>query len=262
MRTIELLEASGRLDRKVEGLLSSEELLRRGQESRGLTRPELAVVLSMSKMALQDAIEQLDLANEKLLEPELFAAFPKPMRNAHAAAIRVHRLRNEIIATRVANRLVNRLGPGVALDMTEEEGASLGQVAVAFLVVERLLDLEELWEQIETAPVAENVRVELFTIAASSIRAHLSDMLRATGGDSSVSALVQAARTGRAPDFGRRDQADPDRSAQRSRDPPRTADRSRRERGHRAAAWSACSSSTACSASPRSPRAARSTSWR
>src|SRR5205823_5970043 len=45
VRTIELLEASGRIDRKVEGLGTSEELLRRGQENRGLTRPELAVVL-------------------------------------------------------------------------------------------------------------------------------------------------------------------------------------------------------------------------
>ena len=52
---------------------------------RGLTRPELAVVLSMSKMALQDAAEELELADDKLLEPELFAAFPKPMRKAHAA---------------------------------------------------------------------------------------------------------------------------------------------------------------------------------
>ena len=38
VRTIELLEASGRLDRKVEGLASSEELGRRSQEGRGLTR--------------------------------------------------------------------------------------------------------------------------------------------------------------------------------------------------------------------------------
>src|SRR6476469_2751723 len=53
VRTVELLEASGRLDRKVEGLGSSDELLRRGQENRGLTRPELAVVLSISKLVLQ-----------------------------------------------------------------------------------------------------------------------------------------------------------------------------------------------------------------
>jgi glutamate dehydrogenase len=189
VRTIELLEAAGRLDRKVEGLTTSEELLRRGQDNRGLTRPELAVVLSMSKMALQDAAEELDLAGDKLLESELFAAFPKPMRKPHSAAIRNHRLRNEIIATRVANRLVNRLGPSVALDMTEEEGASLGQVVAAFLVAERLLDLEKLWAKIEQAELAETVRVELFSIAATSIRAHLSDILRSVGGETNVSAL-------------------------------------------------------------------------
>ncbi|HEY0165260.1 MAG TPA: NAD-glutamate dehydrogenase domain-containing protein, partial [Sphingomicrobium sp.] len=94
VRTIELLEAAGRLDRKVEGLASSEELLRRVQEGRGLTRPELAVVLSMSKLALQDAAEPLQLADDKLLEPQLFAAFPRPMRAPHAEAIRLHPLRH------------------------------------------------------------------------------------------------------------------------------------------------------------------------
>src|SRR6185503_14098873 len=98
VRTIELLEASGRLDRKVEGLASSEELLRRVQENRGLTRPELAVVLSISKIVLQAAAEELRLSEDPLVEPQLFDAFPKPMRKAHADSIRAHRLRNEIIA--------------------------------------------------------------------------------------------------------------------------------------------------------------------
>ncbi len=77
VRTIELLESAGRIDRKVEGLSSSEELLRRGQENKGLTRPELAVVLSMSKLALQDAAEDLKLADDKIVERELYEAFPK-----------------------------------------------------------------------------------------------------------------------------------------------------------------------------------------
>ncbi|HET7709467.1 MAG TPA: NAD-glutamate dehydrogenase domain-containing protein [Sphingomicrobium sp.] len=191
VRTIELLEASGRLDRRVEGLVSSDDLLRRAQEHRGLTRPELAVVLSMSKLALQAAAEELKLADERVIEPELFEAFPKPMRKAHHHSIRAHRLRHEILATRVANRLVNRLGPNVALDLTEEEGASLGQVIAAFLVTERLLDLNELWLEIEQAALPESARIELFSIAASSIRAHLSDVLRSAGGESSVGALCK-----------------------------------------------------------------------
>ena len=189
VRTIELLEAAGRLDRRVEGLERSEELLRRAQENRGLTRPELAVVLSLSKLALQDAAEELQLAEDELLENELIDFFPRPMRKTHADAIRAHRLRNEIVATRVANRLVNRLGPSVALDLTEEEGASLGQVVSAFLVAERLLDLGKLWEEIEAAALPELVRVELFSIAANSVRAHLSDIIRSVRGETRVNTL-------------------------------------------------------------------------
>ena len=189
VRTIELLEASGRLDRKVEGLESSEDLIRRGQESRGLTRPELAVVLSISKLVLQDAAEELKLAEDELVGPQLFDAFPRAMRKVHANAIRAHRLRNEIIATKVANRLVNRLGPGVAFDLTEEEGASLQQVIAAFLVAERLLDLDKLWAEIEQDNLPETVRIELFSIAAASIASHLSDVLRAGGGETRVDKL-------------------------------------------------------------------------
>ena len=190
VRAIELLEASGRLDRKVEGLSTSDILLRRALDHRGLSRPELAVVLSMSKLALQAAIEKLKLADDPLLEPQLFAAFPKPMQKAHGDAIRTHRLRHEILATKVANRIVNRLGPSIPLSLTEEEGTSLGQVATAFLAAEHLLELPKLWERIESAAVPEAVRIELFQVAARSVRSHVSDILRSTGAEQTVSELV------------------------------------------------------------------------
>jgi glutamate dehydrogenase len=196
VRTIELLQAAGRLDRKVEGLESSDFLLRRAQENRGLTRPELAVVLSISKLVLQDAAEELHLADDKLTEPQLFEAFPKPMRKEHADSIRAHRLRNEIIATKAANRLVNRLGPGIAFDLTEEEGASLQQVISAFLVAERLLDLDRLWAEIEQDNLPETVRIELFSITAASVRAHLSDVLRAAAGETRVNELCKELEPG------------------------------------------------------------------
>jgi glutamate dehydrogenase len=191
VRTIELLEASGRLDRKVEGLEPSESLLRRVQENRGLTRPEIAVLLSMSKLALQDSAEKLRLADDKLLEPQLFAAFPQPMRKLHADAVRAHRLRHEILATKVANRLVNRLGPVAPFDLTEEEGSSLGQVIAAFLVAERLLELDTLWDKLEREKLREEVRIELFTDAARSVRSHLSDIIRAAAGETRVGTLCK-----------------------------------------------------------------------
>ncbi|MDQ3143258.1 MAG: NAD-glutamate dehydrogenase [Pseudomonadota bacterium] len=190
VRTIEMLEASGRLDRRVEGLESSDMLLRRGTDGRGLTRPELAIVLSMSKLTLQAAAEELKLADDPSMDAELMAAFPPAMRKKHDDAIRAHRLRHQIVATKVANRLVNRLGPSVALDMTEEEGVGLPQVITAFLVVERLLDLPSIWSAIEDAEINEQTRIELFAAAARSVRNHLGDVIRAAAGDISVGAVA------------------------------------------------------------------------
>jgi len=190
VRTLELLEESGRLDRRVEGLDSSDQLLRRAADGRGLTRPELSVLISLSKIALQAAAEKKNLADDELMHPQLLEAFPPAMRRSHREAILAHRLRHEIVATKVANRFVNRLGPSTALDMTEEEGASLGQVVVAFLAAEHLLQLRVLWDRIDGADVTEEARLELFTLAATSIRAHIADILRAGGGETSLGKLV------------------------------------------------------------------------
>src|SRR3546814_13250941 len=76
---METFEGAGRLDRKVEGLAANDELMRRAGEGRGLTRPELAVLLSTAKLALQDAIENSDLPDDPALASELAAAFPDEM---------------------------------------------------------------------------------------------------------------------------------------------------------------------------------------
>jgi len=196
VRSIEVLESLGRLDRKIEGLDSSDVLLRRRADGRGLTRPELAVILSMSKMTLQDAAEELRLADDPTMEAELMAAFPKAMQKKHGDAIRAHRLRHQIVATKVANRLVNRLGPSLPLDMTEEEGVGLPQVVVAFLVAERLLDLQSLWVKIEEAKMTEPQRIALLALGAKTVRQHIGDIIRAAAGETNVAQVCELLRPG------------------------------------------------------------------
>ncbi|HEV2745695.1 MAG TPA: NAD-glutamate dehydrogenase domain-containing protein [Allosphingosinicella sp.] len=178
VRAIEILEESGRLNRVVEGLASNEDLLRRAQEDRGLTRPELAVLLSTSKMALQSAIESGKITDDPTLTCELCAAFPKRMQDRHGDAIRQHRLRREIIATKIANRFVNRLGITAPFSLTEEEGASFGQAAAAFVAAERLFGMDELWRRLDSLPVPEQLRLELFDQASQGLQLHIADMLR------------------------------------------------------------------------------------
>ncbi|HEX8257975.1 MAG TPA: NAD-glutamate dehydrogenase domain-containing protein [Allosphingosinicella sp.] len=178
VRAIEILEESGRLNRVVEGLASNEDLLRRSQDDRGLTRPELAVLLSTSKMALQAAIEAGTLTEDATLTHELCGAFPPLIQERHGEAILQHRLRREIIATKVANRFVNRLGITAVFSLTEEEGASFGQAAAAFVAAERLFGMDDLWRRLDTIAVPEQLRLELFDQASKGLQLHIADMLR------------------------------------------------------------------------------------
>ncbi|MCL4673120.1 MAG: NAD-glutamate dehydrogenase, partial [Sphingomonadaceae bacterium] len=187
---IETLEAGGNLDRRTEGLADSQTLLRRAAEGQGLTRPELAVLLSSSKLVLQDAIEHGPLADDPALEPTLFEAFPAPMRSKFKAQISGHRLRREIIATKLANRIVNRLGVIHPFELAEEEGVDLSDVAAAFVAVEELFGLDRLWADLETAPMPESARVILFDRLAAAVGNLMSDVLRSSAGQVAPAALV------------------------------------------------------------------------
>ena len=76
LRLIDMLEERGQLDRKTEGLADSETLLRRAADGKGLARPEIAVLLSCAKLALQEALEGSRLPDDPGLEAELLEAFP------------------------------------------------------------------------------------------------------------------------------------------------------------------------------------------
>ncbi len=178
VRLIETFEETGRLDRAVEGLSANDQLLRRAQDGFGLTRPELAVLLSTAKLALQDAIEHGKLASDPGMDAELFAAFPPAMQEKEADAIRDHQLRGEIIATKVANRIVNRLGLIHPFELAEEEGCSLADLASAFLIAERLYDVRALWDAIDAANMSEAARLALFSDIAGGMRAQIADILR------------------------------------------------------------------------------------
>ena len=196
VRTIEMLEAAGRLDRKVEGLDSSEELLRRGA---GGSRPDPARARGRA-VDVQDRAAGRGRGAEARRRPdrssrELFAAFPEadaqgrtPRRSARTAC------GTRSSPPRSPTGFVNRLGPSVALDMTEEEGASLG-------AGRRGLPGRRAPARPATSCGPRSSRRRCPRWSASncsrsprtSVRAHIADILRAAGGETSVDALVQDA---------------------------------------------------------------------
>jgi glutamate dehydrogenase len=190
LRLIETLEVGGGLDRRTEGLADNEVLLRRAADGQGLTRPELAVLLSSAKLALQAALEQSPLPDDPSLTVELLAGFPAAMRSKFKRDILGHRLRREIIATRITNRIVNRLGLIHPFELVEEAGATLAQVAAAFVAAERLLGMAAVWAEIETAAMPEPARITLFDRAAAALVTHMADLLRIGAGSGDAGRLA------------------------------------------------------------------------
>ncbi|WP_430427064.1 NAD-glutamate dehydrogenase [Parasphingorhabdus sp.] len=178
IRLIDQFEEQGRLNRDVEGLASNIDLIRRAQENRGLYRPELAVLISTAKLTLQDAIENSSLGDDPGLDSELLNAFPGAMQTNHQRAVLGHQLRKEIIATKLANRMINRLGLIDPFELAEEEGCSLGEVARAFVMAERLFNADQLWTDLEKADIGEDIRIQLFDRLSYVLRSHMADLMR------------------------------------------------------------------------------------
>ncbi len=183
IRLIQTLEASAaELDRKVEGLPGDDVLVQRGRNGGALERPELAVVMAYAKMAIYDGLVVSPLVNDALLVPDLHAAFPHAMQAQFAAAIDGHRLRRELIATKLTNEIVNRGGLGLAFELAEELGVDLADTAAAFVAARSLFGFRDLWATIDAAAVAGPVHLDLHVAAIAVLRSHMADLVRSAAG--------------------------------------------------------------------------------
>jgi glutamate dehydrogenase len=143
------LETAGRLNRELELLPDDETLAQRRQAGLGLYRPEIAVLLAYAKMALYDDLLNSDLPDDPYLHQDVVKYFPRPLRKTYEPQIGEHRLRREIVATLVANSIVNRgLGEHVG-DLAEQTGASTATVARAYIVARDAFGLLPLIGELE-----------------------------------------------------------------------------------------------------------------
>ena len=159
---IQVLESQGLLDRQIEFLPSDAELTERRARGQGLTRPELAVLLSYSKLVLFQQLVDSDVPEDPYLSKELVRYFPEPLQKKYAKFMDGHRLKREIIATAVTNSMVNRMGATFALRMAEDTGRSPGEIAEAYTIAREALDARGLWAQIDAldGKVLEAVQID------------------------------------------------------------------------------------------------------
>jgi glutamate dehydrogenase len=155
-----MLEAQGLLDRALEFLPAEGQIEERRAQQRGLTRPELAVILSYSKIELHASLVHTDIHEDPFLAAELEAYFPPQITQRFSALIREHRLRREIIAMLIGGSMINRMGPFFVLRAEEETGATVAQVARAYAIVRDVFGVRKLWREIEALDYSVEPKVQ------------------------------------------------------------------------------------------------------
>jgi glutamate dehydrogenase len=148
-RLIAELEHSGELNRHLEFLPDEAEIEDRRSRKQGLTRPELAVVLSYAKINLYNGLIDSDASLEEFLQIDPQRYFPDVLRKRYADLIPHHRLSREILATLIANDIVNRMGPSFVKRLQADTGASILTVARAYEVARIICRARPLFKEIE-----------------------------------------------------------------------------------------------------------------
>ncbi|WP_257815694.1 NAD-glutamate dehydrogenase [Phenylobacterium sp. J367] len=147
-RFMQQLEQAGRLDRAVEGLPDAAAIAERQAAGLGLTRPELAVLLAYGKLELKREMVASHGPDDPFFERRLEGYFPKPLRK-WADTMRRHRLRREIIATVVANDMVNRCGPSFPSRIMAAAGCDVAALMAAYEASKAVLEIEPLWDSVD-----------------------------------------------------------------------------------------------------------------
>ncbi len=146
---IRSLEAKGAVNRSIEFLPDDKGLAERAQMRRGLTAPEICILLAWTKISLKEELLASPLPDAPELQQLLVDYFPPALIRQWGGQLAAHPLRREIITTQLVNRLVNRMGTSFVLQAGDETGAAAAEVAAAWYAASELLGGEAPWREIE-----------------------------------------------------------------------------------------------------------------
>ena len=149
-RFIRHLEQVARLDRALEALPDAETVEERRAAGRGLTRPELAVLLAYSKITVYAALLDSDLPEDPYLSTDLARVLPLPRcPSASPTRWRATGCGARSSPRTSTNTMVDRAGSTFAFRMEEETGATAADIARAYAVAREVFEMPAFWRDVD-----------------------------------------------------------------------------------------------------------------
>jgi len=207
VRMMRQLEQAGLLDRVVEQLPDEATLDEMRKAGQLLTRAELGVLLAYAKITLYDSLLESTVPDDDYLARELFRYFPDQMAATYQDEINGHRLRREIIATMLANSMINRGGPTFLTRLIDQTGATPTDIAQGFVAVRNSYDLTDLNTEIDAldTKIDGELQLELYSEIQSLLLERVVWFKRNVSFEKGLSAVVERFGSGIAALRGRLD---------------------------------------------------------
>ncbi|WP_413284454.1 NAD-glutamate dehydrogenase [Vibrio sp. MA40-2] len=193
VRFIHTLEKTGYLDRALEHIPDDETLLEREKKGLALTRPELSVLIAYGKMVLKEQLVVDAISSDEYHKQSLVRYFPEELRRNYIAHADNHPLKGEIIATSLANQMVNEMGCNFVTRLQEETGADIVKVANSYAAARDIFNFEQIIKRIgklDNIATAE-AQYELISHVRRTLRRLSRWMIRNNPGQCNVSQLIE-----------------------------------------------------------------------
>ncbi|HKJ63305.1 MAG TPA: NAD-glutamate dehydrogenase domain-containing protein, partial [Hyphomicrobiales bacterium] len=197
-RLMASLERNVGLERELENLPSDTEVRARIKRNQPMTRPELAVLLAYSKIALYSEIIDSQIIDDPYLSRVLADYFPKSMRDQFADEIETHTLRREIISTMLTNGIINRGGSTFITRLKEQTGRGARNIAFAFAATMGVFHLSEFFHQIDAldGKVDGQRQLSLYKLLQDIVRKQTAWFIRHGDFSAGLSSLIDRYRSG------------------------------------------------------------------
>lgn len=181
-RFISELEKNSILDRAVEFLPNDSEISRRIAAGEKMTRPELSVLLSYSKMMIYNDLFKSKISEDDYFERYLINYFPASMGENFKDEILSHPLKKEIILTVVTNKMVNFISGPIINYIHKETSAPICDITRAYITICEIFGMDILWEQIsELKNVTSDIKIAAFSDLILATRKGISWLVRNSG---------------------------------------------------------------------------------
>ncbi|MGO1626311.1 MAG: NAD-glutamate dehydrogenase, partial [Halomonadaceae bacterium] len=148
-RFISELEEAGEIDRELEFLPADDVLKERMANAHGMFLPELSVLISYAKSTLKGDLIESDVPDDSYVHQHLERLFPQVLVERYTDEMYNHRLKREIVATQVANDLVDHMGIVFVRRLMDSTGLGRADIARAYIVARESFNLPALWADIE-----------------------------------------------------------------------------------------------------------------